>query len=300
MGEEDNVKWLERSSIGVPRYIILLLIIILIYPLICIGIFLAVGNQIGVNDKYDIFKDILTLILAIAAVSIAAFGYITYLFLIEKVEKWESRINTELEAWKSQIGSDAEKRGKEFLLFSSGMLFTNVGYSFWNVYDSIEKYLFSINEDFEKDLNNDTIMKKLKDIFKTKDFSLSENAVVTKEKDNNWTITDGGKIYIVKKKDGNLNIYTKRPEFLDSAIHFTDLAYSRYIVNLDEKESRNKVSKCQTMNNLGYYLAARGKPEDKEFAKYCAEFIRECIEKYPLKKAGWQETYNHIFNKYSD
>ena len=69
------------------------------------------------------------------------------------------------------------------------------------------EYLFSIEKEFEDELNKGIISEKLRDIFKTNGFPLSENAMVTKEKDDKWVITDGKKIYIVKKEDGKLNIY---------------------------------------------------------------------------------------------
>ena len=70
-------------------------------------------------------------------------------------------------------------------------------------------YLFSIDVSFEKDLNNEegNISEKLKKEFKTKkDITLSNSAKIRKRKENEWVITDGEKIYIVKKEDGKLNI----------------------------------------------------------------------------------------------
>ncbi|MCK4735878.1 MAG: tetratricopeptide repeat protein [Methanophagales archaeon] len=75
----------------------------------------------------------------------------------------------------------------------------------WN--DSDQDQMFSIDAEFEDDLNKGIISGKLMDIFKTKGFPLSENAMITKEKDDKWVITDGEKIYIVKKEDDKLNIY---------------------------------------------------------------------------------------------
>jgi hypothetical protein len=67
---------------------------------------------------------------------------------------------------------------------------------------------FSIDAEFEGDLNNGTISEDLKDKFKTKGYPISENAAVTKEKDGKWAITDGKKNYIVEKEGGKLKIYT--------------------------------------------------------------------------------------------
>ncbi len=69
------------------------------------------------------------------------------------------------------------------------------------------KYLFTIDAKFEDELNRGIISEELKNMFKTKGFSLSENATVRKEKDK-WVITDKEKekIYIIKE-GGKLNIY---------------------------------------------------------------------------------------------
>lgn len=67
-------------------------------------------------------------------------------------------------------------------------------------------HLFNIDAKFEDDLNNGIISGELKDKFKNKDFSLSEIAIVTKEKENEWVITDKEK-FIFRKEDGQLKIY---------------------------------------------------------------------------------------------
>jgi ABC-type multidrug transport system ATPase subunit len=70
-----------------------------------------------------------------------------------------------------------------------------------------ELYLFSIDAEFEDNSNNGIIAKKLRNKFKIESFPISANAKVTKENDDKWAITDGEKIYIVKKEEGKLNIY---------------------------------------------------------------------------------------------
>lgn len=72
----------------------------------------------------------------------------------------------------------------------------------------LEVDLFNIGAEFEDNLNNGIISEKMKDIFKTKGFPLSENAMVIKEKENEWVITNEKK-FIVRKENGKLNIYIK-------------------------------------------------------------------------------------------
>jgi hypothetical protein len=73
-----------------------------------------------------------------------------------------------------------------------------------------ETYLFSIIENakkVEEDLNNGIISEDLKDKFKTEGVPISEDAVVTKETDDKWVISDGERSYFVKREDIGLNIY---------------------------------------------------------------------------------------------
>jgi uncharacterized Tic20 family protein len=75
----------------------------------------------------------------------------------------------------------------------------------------LDPYLFSIAAKFEDVLNNGNISGELKDKFKNESFSISENAIVTREDDDEWVITDESK-FIVRKENGRLNIYSDTPE----------------------------------------------------------------------------------------
>lgn len=69
--------------------------------------------------------------------------------------------------------------------------------------------LFSIDIVLEDDLNKNIVSERLKEEFETKEKPLSKDAIVTKKKDGKWMITDKGeKVYIVKKENEKLNIYT--------------------------------------------------------------------------------------------
>ena len=67
--------------------------------------------------------------------------------------------------------------------------------------------LFNVSVEFEGDLNNSTISKELEREFKNNRCPISGSAKVTK-KDGGWEITGGEKIYIIKRAEGGLNIYT--------------------------------------------------------------------------------------------
>jgi hypothetical protein len=113
----------------------------------------------------------------------------------EEEEEAKKEINTRID---KQVGRVIDDKIADYTISAKGIqgFFTN-----------FEGYLSSIDAEFEDDLNNGILSEKLKDEFKTEVFSISENANVTKEKDDKWEITDGEKIYIVNKEDGKLNIY---------------------------------------------------------------------------------------------
>jgi magnesium-transporting ATPase (P-type) len=89
---------------------------------------------------------------------------------------------------------------------------------------------------------------------------------------------------------------TKEEPYLNSAIQLTEEA-NFILKGLDEKVSAHKLAKCQTMNNLGFYLAKRGKPEDIQYAITCAEFILKRLESFPEQRASWMDTYEYIMSK---
>jgi hypothetical protein len=88
-----------------------------------------------------------------------------------------------------------------------------------------EEELFSIDAKFEGGLNQNIISEDLQDIFKTKGFPLPENVAVTKEKENEWAVTNEEE-FIVKKESGKLKIYRKIKYETE---HTDKIRFSRYI-----------------------------------------------------------------------
>ena len=129
-------------------------------------------------------------------------------------------------------------------------------------------------------------------------FSLAKAGKIRVEKKTSWEISSSAYTLLNLGYSSWLSYNeTKQSRQLTTAISFTEMAYS-YASELDERESRNELLKCVIMNNLGYYLAEREREEDREFARECAEFIRNRIQKYPFKRAQWQDTYDYIILKY--
>ena len=96
----------------------------------------------------------------------------------------------------------------------------NAGMAIELVLNAIEPNLFSFDASvMEEDLNIAPISEELKDMFKTKGFSLSEDATIRKEKDDKWEITDAEKIFIIRKEKRKLNIYKSTNNIEDLKNH---------------------------------------------------------------------------------
>jgi trigger factor len=76
-----------------------------------------------------------------------------------------------------------------------------------NIYPPIEQALFSVEEDFQSDLDNSTIPESLKQEFGKKDVLISEKAIVSvEEAGKKWLLTEGKKRYIISKDDGKTSV----------------------------------------------------------------------------------------------
>lgn len=134
MNKKDNVKWLEKSIGGKPVYIILLYILIIIPIAVLILIGCGIIGKYEVSDGYELFRDILTIILAIAGLTIAILGYGIYTWIGNKLE---SRLKETLQKEQQELQKLQEEIKKNQILF--GMrLQRNLGYLFWQLYE-VEK-----------------------------------------------------------------------------------------------------------------------------------------------------------------
>ena len=232
MAEKDNEKWLEGSTKGAPRYIFLLvfLVFVIIAILILIGLLIIGGYK--VSEGYELFRDILTIVLAVLGLSIAIVGYLIYEFILHsakgKVEEWAADFQDKIEKVHKDFQDKIEKEQKDFSLYSNSMLFLNLGTSIWMEY--VDK---------------------------------------------------------------------KNPEKLKYAINVTHRAYLD-TQGLDEGNKRYERLKCETMNNLGYYLAERKQDTDRKLANQCAEFILKKIPYYEESATNWKDTYDFIKKRYGD
>jgi ABC-type multidrug transport system fused ATPase/permease subunit len=243
MAEKDNVKWLERSTIGLPRYIIILYILIIAPIAILILVGFGIIGKYEVREGYELFRDILTIILAVLGLSIAILGYLIYAFILHSAKG-------KVEEWAADFQDKIEKVHKDFQ-------------------DKIEK----VHKDFQDKIEKEQ-----------KDFSLYSNSMLFLNLGTSIWME-----YVDKKK----------PEKLEYAINVTHRAYLD-TQGLDEGNKRYERLKCETMNNLGYYLAERKQDTDRKLANQCAEFILKKIPYYEESATNWKHTYDFIKKRYGD
>lgn len=143
-------------------------------------------------------------------------------------------------------------------------------------------YLFSINEEFEGDLNKDIISDKLKSIFKNNGFPLPVNAKIKKYKYSGWEIKDKPKdkqkdkqkVYNVKKENGKLNVY------LDIAYELNNLR-NKYAhpSSVEDTDIRVK-NQTADWNQLNILIDGM-KPDAKKAVDYIYEIL---LKIYPPKQ----------------
>jgi len=119
MGEKDNVKFLERQIRGKPVYLILLytFIITLIVLLVYIGLIITATYKIGEGEAYALFRDILIIFMTMLGLALTALGYGIYQSILKHAEK------------------SMKKREEDFIVFSTALLFLNMGYFHWQHYE---------------------------------------------------------------------------------------------------------------------------------------------------------------------
>jgi hypothetical protein len=119
MNKKDEVKLLEKEIKGKPIYAILLCIlaIVLIGFLFLIGLIISDKYQIGVGKEYELFRDILAILLTITGIAVGTIGYAMYRTISEHLENTMSK--------KIDVFTD----------YSYALLNNNIGFSYWLRYD---------------------------------------------------------------------------------------------------------------------------------------------------------------------
>ncbi|GAI22537.1 unnamed protein product, partial [marine sediment metagenome] len=155
-----------------------------------------------------------------------------------------------------------------------------------------KEYLFSTDAEFEDDFNKGIISEKLRRIFKTEGFPISEDATVRKEKEAKWEIIDGEKIYIVTKEDEKLNICHKdNPKIL--VCSYTNRAVDNVVKKLfDNNRCKKIIVRFGDSTLTGKYKAAlfdellkkKRKEIEKELGWFNEKINQLFLEKKKIEK----------------
>ena len=164
---------------------------------------------------------------------------------------------------------------------------------------------FIIDSELEADLNNNNgILKKLKEEFKTNGIPLSKSATIEKwDKDNEWVITDDpdgkGKIYIARKKDEKLKIYRHIPKIMPvKNIKKYEIANVPHVLATLSTSMRHAQGTCRKITDndknwgaiqaISYVLSDQKieVKEDYELIKLLSPYELETLVFLILKNAG--------------
>ncbi len=119
----------------------------------------------------------------------------------------------------------------------------------------VKKYLFSLAERFERDLNEGSMSRRLSNEFRRKRYSLSEDAVVTKRgEEERWDIADygGRETYVIEKVRRKLSIYKKAriPMWCDWYLPDQDIYVEYWGMMDDAGYQRTRTRKIEEYNRL--------------------------------------------------
>lgn len=134
--------------------------------------------------------------------------------------------------------------GKNFLEFYTNFI-ESFGLTFFadlinNLLYEERLYSFTIDKDLEYDLNQEIIPDKLKNMFKSLGILPSERIIITKEKVDNWKITDEEtkNSYILKKENERLDIYVNWDRMaLSNVIEDNELISALISLNTENKRA---------------------------------------------------------------
>ena len=89
----------------------------------------------------------------------------------------------------------------------------------------------------------------------------------------------------------------RNPGLLEDAIEATERAHI-YASELDQRDPRNEQIVGTVRNNLAWYLARRGRIEDRGRAQGYAEYIHLRSGRFPEEREEWEHTYREVMRVY--
>ncbi|MBA7496198.1 hypothetical protein ES702_06796 [subsurface metagenome] len=249
------------------RYWVVILVVVAI---IFIGIVLFVcdffpdscfsgGKYRGVS-QYEIFRDLLTIILAISTITLAVLGVVIYklIYLIferhmkEKIEEKIEEVDFEVrKKVKREVGSELDKRIEK-------------------VDTRIEQVDSKATRRTERE--TDKILT---------GFYLELSIIYWRQYEKHY-------------KEGKVVISKNEKNFLDLAIETGEKALQKSH-GLDKKEFEKLI--CDVKNNLAYHLAVRDLPDDSPRAITLAEYIYKRVPRFDYRDVWiWVETYAFVLS----
>ena len=163
--------------------------------------------------------------------------------------------------------------------------------SYWIGVEILSKILKgNVDLGVKEELNKGIISKEL-----IKNLSLSSNAIITKEKDGKWIISDGTKDYNVMEKKGQLNIYTEDEQGCRKWITDDWIGAKKVFEDKLQCDGFSKIKRIRNEILHGY----------KELSN---EFVKEAEECIPIMRKGLiacistildisDEIFNKVVNK---
>jgi hypothetical protein len=121
-------------AISVVISIFLCAILVVIF-VICSYIYPYIAPSYQIEDQYEVFKDLLIILLTIAGIAMGTVGYVIHKHLLKFTES-TIRKNAEV------IGNKMRKNAELSLDWSSTLNFYLTGYTFWNIYDETKQNMY--------------------------------------------------------------------------------------------------------------------------------------------------------------
>ena len=177
-----------------------------------------------------------------------------------------------VEVWNNYDKNEHQKRlGRAMSWFRTGLNKKGLDefISYWVGVEILSKILKgNVDMGMKEELNKGIISKEL-----IKNLSLSSNAIITKEKDGKWIISDGTKDYDVMEKRGQLNIYMEDEQGCRKRITDDWVGAKKVFEDKLQYDDFSKIKRIRNEILHGY----------KELSN---EFVKEAKEYTPLMRKG--------------
>ncbi|RCV64531.1 hypothetical protein C5S53_08340 [Methanophagales archaeon] len=260
--------------------------------------------------EYEIFKDLLDVILELTAIAVAVVAGLAYVIY---------------KSLNGKLKENAASAAKTEMYKALVLYHISCGLDYWRDYKNAD-HLFSMDEVSEDALNANELPKELTEKFKDKKNPLlggttimTEKKDVTEKKDAEWVITNKNRenIFVVKKEERKpqiyiYNIYKRDIRKVNQAIETTELGYERYVKKLEkQKQEREWLEQiqagdliCQIKNNLAYYYAERhrfgkAEPNDAADALKFADYVNTNRHNYPRYYSSYGRTHKFVYEQFS-